>query len=365
MKKIILNLTHKYPIYIGQNLLKSDYLVEACKKYALSVVIIVDQKVCDLYGKPLLNRLKKNHIKTHLLSFKGGEKRKTRKTKEKLEDAMLKLRCGRDTCIVAVGGGITTDIAGFIASTYCRGIPIIYVPTSLLAMVDASIGGKTGVDTPYGKNLIGTFYQPRTVFIDIDTLKTLPEKEFKNGLVELIKHAIIKDKKLFYFLLKNVTKIKKRFKLDLESSILTSCKIKKFIVERDEQDLGMRQLLNFGHTIGHALEQVSNYKLSHGMAVAFGIIAESYMALKLGILSNDKFEKIKDIFKQFNIHVTKLDEAYSKKAIKQALLMDKKNINQTPRFALIKDIGSAYFGATGYTSVVPDNIIDQGINIIC
>lgn len=329
------------------------------------MVIIADQNVSDLYGKSLLTYFKKNRIKTHLLSFKGGEKSKTRKTKEQLENAMLKFGCNRDTCIVAVGGGITTDIAGFIASTYCRGIPVIYVPTSLLAMVDASIGGKTGVDTPYGKNLIGTFYQPKAVFIDINTLKTLPDKEFKNGLVELIKHAVIRDKELFYFLLENVAKIKNLSEPNLVKVILTSCKIKKAIVEYDEKDFGVRQLLNFGHTIGHALERVSNYRLSHGKAVAFGIIAESYMTLKLGILSQDVFEKIKDMFKKYNISVGMLGKSYDKKAIKKALLMDKKNINQTPRFILIKDIGSVYVGATGYTSVVPDKIISQGIDAIC
>ena len=365
MKKIMVNLNPRYPIYIGRNLLGSDYLVNACKKYASLVVIIVDQKVRDLYGKPMLALFKKNHIKAHLISFKGGEKNKTRETKEKLEDAMFELGCGRDTCIVAVGGGITTDIVGFVASTYCRGIPVIYVPTSLLAMVDASIGGKTGVDTRYGKNLIGTFYQPKAVFIDIDTLKTLPNKEFNNGLVELIKHAIIKDKKLFNYIIENARGIKKLDKKILEKIILISCQIKKAIVEHDEKDIGMRQLLNFGHTIGHALEQVSNYKLGHGEAVMLGIIAESYMALKLKLLSTDVFEKIKSIFGKCDIPMAKLNKTYSRPAIKKALMMDKKNVNQTPRFILIKNIGSMYVGSTGYTSVIPDEIINRGIDIIC
>ncbi len=355
MKVIKVTLNHTYEISIGNGMLSDSNFAKSCDKLGNRVVIISDDNVAKLYAAVLLNNFKQQNIKTDLLTFNANEKNKSRKMKEEIEDKMLGLGCGRDTCIVALGGGITTDLVGFIAATYCRGIPIVYAPTSLLAMVDASIGGKTGVNVIFGKNLIGAFYQPRAVFIDTNTLKTLPNNEFKNGLVEIIKHAIIADKEYFYSLEK---------KINIKEAIATSCVIKKNIVEQDEKDVGIRQLLNFGHTIGHVLEQMSEYQLSHGEAVALGIIAESYMSLKLNLLSSNTFERIKAIFKKHNIPV-KLNNVYNKEAFKKVLLMDKKTINQRPRFVLVEDVGFPHIGSTGYTSFVPDEVINQGIEILC
>ncbi len=354
MRTIHLDLNNPYEILIEDNLLESNRVSEFCKKISHRVVLIADENVPKGYREKLLADFKLRDIKAELLLFKANEKNKSRKIKEKLEDQMIKMGCGRDTCIIALGGGITTDLAGFIAATYYRGIPAVYVPTTLLSMVDASIGGKTGVNTSFGKNLIGAFYQPRAVFIDTSVLNSLPSSEFKNGLVEMIKHAIIADENYFSNL---------NGKFNLEEAIAKSCEIKKSIVEQDEKDMGIRQLLNFGHTIGHALESASNYSLRHGEAVALGIIAESYISLKLGLLSQSAYDKIRAIFETHDITVKlkKLD----KKTVKNALLMDKKNVEQTPRFVLIKDIGVPHRSTTGYTSGVPEDIINEGLDILC
>lgn len=362
MKEITINLTEKYKIYIGKELLLNSLLVDVCHKQTNTIVIIVDNNIKDLYGKPLLNLFRKANIDTHLLFFAGGEENKNRETKQQLEDEMLKLGCGRDTCIIALGGGITTDIAGFIAATYNRGIPVIYIPTTLLSMVDAGIGGKTAVNTPFGKNLIGAFYQPKAVFIDIDVLKTLPKNEFKNGMVEVIKHAVIKDAEYFKFLQENIAAIKTYDFSALEKMIAMSCQIKKQVIEQDEKDYGIRQVVNFGHTIGHALELASNYQFSHGEAVALGIIAESYISMRLGFLPEESFTKIKAILQLYEISPVLKG---AKVAIKKALLLDKKAINRKPYFVLLDDIGRVHIPTSGFTMPVDDKIIDEALGVIC
>lgn len=365
MKKITINLADPgYKIYIGENLLFSQYLLTACRKHANSVVVIADKNVKCLYAKPLLDFLHQNHIRAYLLTFTGGEKNKTRATKEALENKMLKLGCGRDSCIIALGGGITTDIAGFVASTYCRGIPTIYIPTSLLAMVDASIGGKTGVNTVQGKNLIGTFYQPQAVFIDINTLKTLPPEELQNGMVELIKHALIRDAKLFSLLERHSSRIKNLDARLLEKVIVASCNIKKQIVECDEKEIsGMRQLCNFGHTVGHALENVSQYQVSHGRAVALGIIAASHLAWQMGFLPQKDLIKIQNIFALYNIPMG-LPKNCTTRKLKNAMCLDKKSVHHTPYFVLLNRIGKFHMAKTGYSMPVPNGAIDSCLRIL-
>lgn len=355
MKIIKMAVNGGYTISIGRNILESHVVAEFCKKIAHRVVVIADENIAKRHSEKLLNGFKQLEIKCDLLTFIANEKNKSRATKERFEDQMMQLGCGRDTCIVALGGGVTTDLAGFVAATYYRGVPVVYLPTSLLAMVDASIGGKTGVNTVFGKNLIGAFYQPRAVFIDMGFLDSLPESQIKSGMGEMIKHAIIADKNYFSLF---------EGEIDFEKAIERSCGIKKGLVEQDEKDVGIRQILNFGHTVGHALEQASQYTLSHGEAVALGIVAESYMSLKLNLLSREAYEKIKAVFVRHQISI-KLTQSLDKEGVKKALLMDKKNVEQLPRFVLIEDIGLPHVGSTGYTSVVPDDIIIQGIEAIC
>ncbi|MBN2689026.1 MAG: 3-dehydroquinate synthase [Gammaproteobacteria bacterium] len=363
MKIINVKLGNPYALTIANGLLSNNVIAEFCKERANKIIIIADNIVAELYNQVLLNSFKKLISDVTLLTFPSGEQNKNRKTKEFLEDKILELGCGRDSLIVALGGGVTTDLAGFIAATYCRGIKAVYVPTTLLAMVDASIGGKTAVNTSFGKNLIGAFYQPQAVFIDPSLLQTLPMNELKNGMVEIIKHALIASKNEFDFIQNNKNAILSLQSDFLENMINQSCMIKKEIVEQDERDFGIRQLLNFGHTIGHALESVGNYELSHGEAVALGIVAESFISFTIGILSKQDFKSIRGLFRAYKIPV-KLSKLYDRFAIKQALLLDKKSIEQKPRFVLIKSIGCAFIDNNNYVFEVPDHIIDDALDVI-
>ena len=249
-KTIDIQFATAYPIYIGTDVLVTQW-VDYCRTLTQRLVMVTDSHLVNTLGCELKKRLMAENIHVELLHIPAGEANKTRETKQKLEDCLFEKNYGRDTCLIALGGGVITDLVGFVAATYCRGIPVMYLPTTLLAMVDASIGGKTGVDTRFGKNLIGAFYQPQAVFMDLSVLTSLPAHEFRNGMVEMLKHGLIKDKNLFRTLQEHAHHMDEpSFLLDV---IYNSCLIKKNIIEQDERDLGIRQLLNFGHTIGHAI----------------------------------------------------------------------------------------------------------------
>lgn len=332
MKKLIVNLKNQsYPIFYEKNLLKDFFIVDFCKKLASSFVIITHANLEKNLAKPLFEKFKQKKIDVKVLTFPCGEINKTRKTKELLEDQMLKDNFAKDTLIIALGGGIVSDLAGFIAATYMRGIPYVIIPTTLLAMVDACVGGKTAINTDLGKNLIGCIYHPKAVFIDFDVLKTLKKDEMKNGYVEILKHALILKKQVFYNLL-NKDEI-------TPSLIIESIKIKKEIIEMDENEKSFRKILNFGHTISHAIEASLDYKISHGRALAFGILIESYLSYKMNFLAYKDFEKIVEFLK-----IKKLLKSLpkiSKDRIMSFLKRDKKNISHKNRFTLLKNIGKS------------------------
>jgi len=350
-------------LIVEEHLLSSQHIINACPKDCSQFVIITDDNVQPLYASALKKHLQTSQLSTHLITVPNGETSKSREMVAEIQDRLFDLGCGRDTCIIALGGGVITDLAGFIAATYCRGIPVIYLPTTLLAMVDAALGGKTGVNTSYGKNLIGVFAQPRAILADITTLNTLPEIEFLCAFAEIIKHAIIFDNDYFNSLSNNADTLKNRDLSVLSSIIKRSCDIKSSIVSEDEKDNGIRAICNFGHTIGHALELVSDYTINHGQAVAIGIIAESFIAEQMGILSNADFRKIKELINRFDIPLS-LAHKSTQERIKNALILDKKSRRKTPQFVLIQSIGTVYRPQSNYSHPVDEIILDKALNYL-
>lgn len=311
-------------LYIGENLLQDNLIVDLCLQSQGCIVIIVDSALKELYGYPLATAL--NAI---VLTIPNGELAKNKDTIEYLENELFSMGCAKDTLLIAIGGGVTTDLVGFLASTYLRGVPVIFIPTTLLAMVDASIGGKTAINTCYGKNLIGSFYLPKAIIADLNTLKTLPQKQLLNGLAEILKIGLVFDNSIWQLA---VTDLYNR------ELIVKAIQGKISIVEQDPTEKGLRRILNFGHTIGHALEKVSNYTLSHGEAVAIGSLTEAYLSMQLLYLSEKDFEAIQIAYSSFSL---KLPKEYSREALFKALLYDKKKIMGKQRFVLIDRIGHA------------------------
>ena len=346
---------HAYQIQIEDGCLNEGLvaniliLVSAASTFA----ILSDDIVKPLYADRLHSYFVKSGLKSFQFSFKNGEENKTRATKEHIEDQMLENNLGSDTCLIAIGGGVTTDLAGYIAATYCRGIPLILIPTTLLAMCDAAIGGKNGVNTALGKNLIGTILQPKKVIIDPLTLKTLSSNELKTSFSEVIKHAIIADGSFFDYL-ENVCDPM----ASIEKIIATSCRIKTEIVNDAKKN--KRHLLNFGHTVAHAVEIVSEYRISHGEAVAIGMVIESKIAVILGKLKESAFDRIKKIILQFRLNCD-LPADVSIEKLLEAMILDKKSLNGKPRFVILKGIGSCDNCDDEYCTTVDEDLVREAL----
>ncbi|NGX56338.1 MAG: 3-dehydroquinate synthase [Candidatus Anoxychlamydiales bacterium] len=323
---------NSYPIYIQKNIFLDKFLIDYIKSKAKKIAIIstnnLKKEVVDFS-----NRLKKNNIENFFFLFKDTEKNKNRKTKEKLENKLIENHFTKDTLIIAIGGGVVLDMAGFIAATYLRGIKSIYIPTTILSMTDASIGGKTGVNTKYAKNQIGSIYNPIAIFNDINFLETLNKTDVKYGISETIKHSLILSRDFFYEL--------KSSKLSMEDIIQKSIILKKELIEKDLFEENIRKKLNFGHTFAHAIETISNYKTTHGKAVLIGMAIESYLSYILNHLS---FEDLKEIISYLKINKF-LDEdiSYNFEKLYKGISKDKKNKFNSIRFVLLKEIGNAIF----------------------
>ena len=349
-----------YNIVIGRSFLKNFYEYIKDIKNVSQYVIITDNTTKKLYGLKLRDQLKSKKLKVNLLSFPAGEESKNQNTKTELENKMLAQKCGRDTLIIALGGGVVGDSAGFVAATYMRGVPYVQVPTSLLAMTDSSVGGKTGIDTPYGKNLIGAFWQPKKVIADIDCLKDLPQEQFVNGFIEALKMFLTNDEQMVNFCIKNLDKILARDFNAIEKVITKAIKIKAQIVTQDEFEENDRMILNFGHTIGHAIETLSNYKLLHGYAVALGILVENKISELLNILSPKNYQLIEDIILKLGIDRKELAKFKAQDIIK-LIKHDKKARNGKAQFILLSDIGEIYKKNNSYAHYVDDKVVKEAL----
>lgn len=311
------------------------------------VFVVVTDANLKSEAEALRDRIKKSGAVCHLIVLTVGEKTKSFSMVEKVCGSLARLGVKRDSCLIALGGGVVGDLTGFVASIYMRGIHYTIVPTTLLAMCDSSIGGKTGVDITEGKNMVGSFYHPALIVIDPLLLEKLPERNFRSGLAEVVKHAVISDAAFFSFLEKNVVGVLARKKEILTKIIRKSVEIKLKFVRTDEKESlskvkssTSRMMLNYGHTVGHALEQLSDYTIPHGEAVAIGMVAENRVAVGEKILSQADAQRVVELLRDFHLP-TKIPEKYSSAAIKKAMVMDKKSIDGALHFALPIKIGKA------------------------
>ena len=326
---------------------------------ASSIAIISDDVVSKLYANKMKSRLSKI-AKTSVITFPHGEKSKNLRTCSAVASKMSDLGLDRRSVLVALGGGVVGDLGGFVASIFKRGIKYVQAPTTLLAQVDSSIGGKTGVDTDWGKNQLGTFYQPRAIFIDPSTLNTLPRSEVINGLGEMIKSGVIADKSLF-------CSIEKTLSLNIQNLkplIPQTCRIKARIVQEDERENNLRSVLNYGHTIGHAIEASANFRLSHGKCVILGMIAEGWIASKLGIFEESDHERQRDLLRRI-IKSSGIETTLDARRILGFAKLDKKSSAASIRMALPEKIGKMHSKKNGsYLTLVSKNLFLESLQAI-
>jgi 3-dehydroquinate synthase len=311
----------------------------------------------------LLKKLTGNQNLSCYVISPAGEKSKNIKTAVKIIEEMEKKAIGRDCAVIALGGGTVGDIAGFVAAIYKRGVPVVQIPTTTVAQADSAVGGKTGVDSSISKNAYGAFWHPAAVFIDVSTLKTLDDKQFNTGLVESIKHALIADKDYFAYLQENLNDILARKYKPLEYIALKNCRIKAAVVEDDPYEKNKRRILNYGHTIGHAVESASNYKLLHGQAVAIGIIAANIIEQKLGLGGKERLETLKKLFKKLNISL-KIPKTIIKRQIFDIISRDKKAVQKWPRFVLLEKTGKVLYKKGEYAHRIEHKVVEETIDIL-
>lgn len=346
-----------YSVLVGNGLLAVLPELLAQRVGAHRYAVISDERVASLYGAGVVEACRGAGIDAVLITFPAGEASKTRQTWSMLTDRLLEEGLGRDAGVVALGGGVTTDLAGFVAATFLRGVALVQVPTSYLAMVDASVGGKTGVDVPTGKNLVGAFHPPSLVVADPWVLATLPRPDRAQGLVEAYKHGAILDEDYF----EDLTEVREGLleavpELALRA-VLRSVEIKASIVGEDEREGGVRQILNFGHTLGHAFEAASGYALGHGSAVALGMVIEARVGERLGVTEAGTAERLAAALDGV---LPDASGAVPWHALERYLRADKKARRGRPRYVLLRRIGEVDPGA-GWSHEIDDALVLEAV----
>ena len=317
-------------------------LTEELSKLNISekkVCVVTDSHVKGLYGDEVMSLLTGKCKKNVIYSFPAGEENKTLDTVREAYRFLIEEKFDRKDLLIALGGGVVGDVTGFIAATYLRGVDFVQIPTTLLAQADSSIGGKTGVDFDGFKNMVGAFYMPKLVYMNIATLKTLDDRQFYNGFAEVMKHGLIKDGAFYEWLLDKMYEICDRDTDTLLNMVQKSCMVKKLVVEKDPTEKGDRALLNFGHTIGHAIEKAKNFTLSHGECVALGSVAAAFISWKHEWLSMEEYYEIRDMFVPFNLPISV--EGIDPEEILALTKSDKKVEGARIKFILLKKVGKA------------------------
>ena len=347
-----------YDIRIGRGLLDELPALVAGACPASRYAVVTDSHVGPRYGAKLVARFRDAHLLAELFEFPAGEWNKTRETWTSVSDRLLAGQFGRDAAVIALGGGVVGDVAGFVAATFLRGIAYIQVPTTLLAMIDSSIGGKTGVDLPAGKNLLGAFHQPRLVVADLDALGSLPPQQLASGMAEAVKHGVIADPEYFATLERDHDAVMARDPDVLERLVRRSVEIKAAVVAADEREAGRRAILNFGHTVGHAIEATAKFAALHGEAVATGMAYEARLAEVLGIAERGTARRVTALLRRYDLPLDLPDTA-TVDALVAAMQLDKKARDGAVRFALPETVGRMHADGTGWTVAAPERVVRE------
>jgi 3-dehydroquinate synthase len=352
--KIPASVQSSYPIGIGTEILGSLWSQIRSDFSRHNKFVVTDENVV---AAGLLKKLTGGRGVPAFVISPAGEASKNIQTVVSIIETMEKACLGRDTLVVALGGGTVGDIAGFAAAIFKRGVPVVHIPTTTVAQADSSIGGKTGVDSTVSKNAFGAFWHPAAVYIDVATVGTLDERQFRAGLVESVKHAIIADSEYFDYLERNLDAVLERRPEVLEQVAHWNCKIKGRVVEADPNERNQRRILNYGHTIGHAVEAASGFELLHGEAVAIGIIAAGLIEMEMGLSEPGRPDRIRRILEKLDVPV-KLPRNIAEKDLIDLIKRDKKAVNKWPRFVLIAKIGEVYCQDGQYAVEVAPEIVE-------